>query len=426
MSNKNVFILKSVDGKPLKLDTAADLEPHIESLKSNPDVEEIRLGGNTLGIGACKALADVLRTKKNLKIFNAADIFTGRLISEIPDALSALLTALLTLPHVHTVDLSDNAFGGRLADPLKDFYSKAGPLRHLLLNNNGLGPAGGSIVAQSIKELAALKAKNPEFPPLETIVCGRNRLESGSMEDWAAAYAAHKTLKTVKMTQNGIRPEGIDKLLRDGLSHCENLEHLDLQDNTFTVIGSKGLAHVLPNWTKMEVLGVSDCLLTAKGGILLAEALLLGKTKALKKLSLQFNEINIKGLKGIQSALKSALPNLENLEMNGNNFSEGDPVVEELREFFSNRGVDGLDSLSDMEVDSEAEEEEEEEEEVKMDEERDQAEEKEEEKELKKVEEALGKKILEDADEAENEKVAQKKDKSVDNLADLLGSTKIA
>jgi len=51
----------------LKLDTAADLEPHIESLKLMSDVEEVRFLGNTLGVEACKALGEVLETKKTLQ-----------------------------------------------------------------------------------------------------------------------------------------------------------------------------------------------------------------------------------------------------------------------------------------------------------------------------------------------------------------------
>ena len=64
--SKNVFTL---GGRALKLNTAEDIEPHIEKLKLNESVEEVWLNGNTLGIGACEALADALRGKKNLKVF---------------------------------------------------------------------------------------------------------------------------------------------------------------------------------------------------------------------------------------------------------------------------------------------------------------------------------------------------------------------
>jgi len=58
----------SLEGKGLKLDTAEDLEPHIAALRALDDVEEVRLLGNTLGIGACKLLGEVLATKKTLRV----------------------------------------------------------------------------------------------------------------------------------------------------------------------------------------------------------------------------------------------------------------------------------------------------------------------------------------------------------------------
>jgi Ran GTPase-activating protein 1 len=58
----------SLEGKGLKLTTAEDIAPHLEELKSNEDVEEVKLLGNTLGIGASEALAKVLETKKKLQV----------------------------------------------------------------------------------------------------------------------------------------------------------------------------------------------------------------------------------------------------------------------------------------------------------------------------------------------------------------------
>lgn len=60
--------LFSLEGKGLKLDTAADVEVHIKSLREMEGVEEVRLLGNTLGVEACKVLGEVLETKKSLKV----------------------------------------------------------------------------------------------------------------------------------------------------------------------------------------------------------------------------------------------------------------------------------------------------------------------------------------------------------------------
>lgn len=71
MASSKIF---SIEGKGLKLDTAADLEPHVTSLRDNANVEEVRLAGNTLGVEACSSLAKILGTKKTLQVsegFNA-------------------------------------------------------------------------------------------------------------------------------------------------------------------------------------------------------------------------------------------------------------------------------------------------------------------------------------------------------------------
>mgnify|MGYP001940810930 CR=1 FL=1 len=68
-------------GKGLKLNSKEDISPYLTELEKIEPLHEIHLGGNTLGVGACQALADVLKTKKTLKVADMADIFTGRPVS---------------------------------------------------------------------------------------------------------------------------------------------------------------------------------------------------------------------------------------------------------------------------------------------------------------------------------------------------------
>lgn len=58
----------SLEGRGLKLTSAEDIQPHIESLQDMQDVEEVRFQGNTLGIGACEALGKVLESKTSLQV----------------------------------------------------------------------------------------------------------------------------------------------------------------------------------------------------------------------------------------------------------------------------------------------------------------------------------------------------------------------
>lgn len=413
----------SLDGKSLKLDTAEDIEAHVKPLLEDTTYTEVHLGGNTFGIAASERLATVLATQKNLEVADLADIFTGRLLSEIPSALSALLNALLEIPSLHTVNLSDNAFGLNTQAPLVDFLSRAVPLRHLILNNNGLGPNAGTLIADALTKLAERKEEarkeGKDAPLLESIVCGRNRLENGSMAAWANAYKAHaKGMRSVKMTQNGIRQEGISLLLKEGLSHATALEVVDLQDNTFTNLGSTALAGVIQGWNSLRELGVGDCLLSARGGIKVAQALAAGKNAKVETLRLQYNDINAEGVKQFLFASKTALPALRRVELNGNKFTEDDGNVEELRDLLEKRkeeyGSDedpedswGVDELDELEEDDEEDE----------DDEQDEEEEEEEEK------AHLADKKLKETVRAEDEPVSEKKDADVDDLADAFSKT---
>lgn len=402
----------------LKLDDAASLEPHIAPLKSSSanKITHINLSGNTIGVPAAEALAPLLSSLTSLESANLADIFTSRLLSEIPQALESLLSALLECKKLHTINLSDNAFGLNTQAPLVKYLAKATSLRHLILNNNGLGPEAGKLVSGALTTLAQAKrdaGKGEEM--LETIVCGRNRLENGSAASWAEALSAHSScLKEVRLSQNGIRVEGMTAILRLGLKDAKRLQTVDIQDNLLTVPGAQALCEVLPGWMELRELQISDMLIRARGGVLLGETLADGKNKKLEVLRCQYNEVDSKGIKALVDAVGiNSLPKLRRVELNGNKFSEDDPAIETLGEILSERkdeagvegdsdgwGIDELDELESEDEDEDAD--------ADADEEDD--------------EEAV---VLKHADEAEKENVAQEKDNDVDALADKLGKTAI-
>lgn len=351
---------------------------------------------------------------------NLADIFTGRLLNEIPEALSSLLTSILNLPKLNTINLNDNAFGLNTQAPLVAFLAAHIPLQHLHLNNNGLGPHAGILIADALSELHAKKEaarkEGKEVPDLETVICGRNRLENGSMNAWAKTYCLHNKIKEIKMVQNGIRQEGITHLLSEGLSHATELRVLDLQDNTFTVMAAKALAKVTPSWAELRELGVGDSLLSAKGGVLLAAALAEGKNTQLETLRLQYNEITAPGVKGFAAAAKSALPALKRIELNGNKFTEEDENIIALQELLDERKEKlagdvvaedewGVDSLSDLESEEEDEEDEDEDEDDDI--------------------QKRAEKLIKDAEEAQEEPTVQLKDRTVEELATKLNQATI-
>ncbi|KAI9605365.1 hypothetical protein KEM48_002305 [Puccinia striiformis f. sp. tritici PST-130] len=240
-------------GQSLKCDSAESIESHLQPLVDNHDVELVVFGGNTFGVGACEQIGIVLKGKEKLKMLtrncdefqeaDLADIFTGRLISEIPLALGSLCNSLLNLQNLTIVDLSDNAFG-----------------EELRLANNGLGPAGATVIADALYQLGIKAKEAGQASRLRKIVCGRNRCENGSTNAWGKAFQVHPELIEVRLFQNDIRNDGWDPIM-SGLSHCSKLQILNMWDNTATEKGSKAVANALLHLSDLRELNLGDCLL---------------------------------------------------------------------------------------------------------------------------------------------------------------------
>lgn len=348
-------------GRNLKLNTEADVAPYLEELRKIEPLHEVHLGGNTLGVEACQALAKVLKTKRTIKVADFADIFTGRLITEIPDALRALCDALVDQEELEEINLSDNAFGGRSAEPMVHLLTNNHHFHTLKLSNNGLGVSGGTIVADALTAAAEKLRAAGRPSQLHTIICGRNRLENGSAPAWARAFATHRSLVEVRMYQNGIRMEGIEALC-EALAACPHLKVLDLQDNTATLRGSRAVARALPYWPDLRVLNLSDCLVKSKGGVLLFDALAQGHAKGLQSLHLQYCDLNREALSRLAGAIGTHLNELTLLEINGNFADEDDEVITQIVESLEKWGNShALDELDEMDPDGEEEDEEEDE-----------------------------------------------------------------
>ncbi|KAJ7231683.1 hypothetical protein B0H12DRAFT_1059291 [Mycena haematopus] len=348
----------SLEGKGLKLNTRADIAPWLDVDPTT--IEEIHLGGNTLGVDASYALAEFLQKTTNLKIADFADIFTGRLISEIPLALTAICDALKDKTTLVELNLSDNAFGGRSVEPMVPFLTHNRTFQVLKLNNNGLGPAGGVVLATALLESAKLSKAEGKTSSLRTVICGRNRLEDGSASAWAEAFAAHGTLQEIRMPQNGIRMDGITALAR-GLSQCADLRHIDLQDNTFTadgeVSGVEAWTEALKSWPELTTLNLSDCVLSGDGEVpQIVTALAGGSNPKLHTLQLQNNNLETETFLALADGV-AKMGSLMLLELQWNDADEDDDNLRTLALHLKRRGGKLLATDDDEEEEEEEEEE---------------------------------------------------------------------
>jgi Ran GTPase-activating protein 1 len=350
----------SIEGLGLKLNTHEDIAPYLSQIEPNiMRLEEIHLCGNTIGVGAAQALAEILQKASAIRVCtvymshsactqfqlcpqvaNFADVFTGRLIAEIPTALSAICDSLIDKEHLVEVNLSDNAFGGRSVDPIVPFLSKNTSFQILWLNNNGLGPEGGTVIANALRDNAAVRKAIPEKDRsgLRTVICGRNRLEDGSAPAWAEAFAAHGTLVEVRLPQNGIRMDG-SIALAEGLAKNPALEWLDLQDNTLSQSGDQAFATALPSWPNLRTLNFSDCVLSEEGEIpQVVEALANGSNPRLRTLQLQNDNLENGTVAVLARAIGTHLKEVTRIEFQENDADEDDAGIELLKENLIMRG----------------------------------------------------------------------------------------
>ena len=61
-------VYNSIEGKGLKLNTAADVEQICNDIKALEGLTEIRLSGNTFGVEAAQAIAKALATQEKLSV----------------------------------------------------------------------------------------------------------------------------------------------------------------------------------------------------------------------------------------------------------------------------------------------------------------------------------------------------------------------
>lgn len=346
----NVARVFSLAGRGLRLDSEADIEPHLKQLDANV-TEEIHLHGNTIGIEASRALGKVLSELKVLKVANFSDIFTGRSIEEIPDALTAICEGLKNLTTLEEVNFNDNAFGERTVHPLVPLLMHNRSIRVLKLDNNGLGPAAGNIVANALLESARLSKAAGTPSNLRVVICGRNRLEDGSASAFAEAFAAHGNLTKVRMVQNGIREEGFAALVR-GLSRSPSLQYLSLRDNLGRNIGKDddpyeegerehgwhALAAALTHWKDLRYLDVSDCSMHPPGFTLLLQALERGVHERLVALVLNGSELDNTVYRNLHQVVAKALPGLKYLSLLYNDDLDDDEQLLELGKVMKGRG----------------------------------------------------------------------------------------
>eukprot|EP00123_Amoebidium_parasiticum_P000894 comp11814_c0_seq1/m.6432 comp11814_c0_seq1/g.6432 ORF comp11814_c0_seq1/g.6432 comp11814_c0_seq1/m.6432 type:complete len:794 (-) comp11814_c0_seq1:236-2617(-) len=305
----------SFAGRGLRVNTAGEVDGLVDEIKEAGQVAEIKLSTNSLGVEAAEALAAALKEKSFLEVADFSDIFTGRLMTEIPQCVTSFGNALMHMKYLRVLDFSDNAFGPICISAISPLLSTNYNIRVLRFVNNGMGKEGARLLSEAL--IGALEAAQRDGVKynLEAIHAGRNRLENEGAISLARAIRKIGTLKEIHLPQNGINHPGV-AALADSLVTNRDIESLDLNDNTLTLIGANALAAVLPQCPLVRSLDLGDCLLGPEGTAVVAKALAAAHPK-LEMLNLSYNDIDDTGAIAVADMVQNK-HNLVQLDLDGN------------------------------------------------------------------------------------------------------------
>lgn len=216
----------------------------VDAINSKEVVRYLTLDGNTLGVEAAKAIGQALEKHPEFCKALWKNMFTSRLKTEIPQALSHLGGSLIMAnAHLHTLDLSDNALGPNGMMGLNELLSSSVcySLKELHMNNCGLGTGGGKMLADALVKCYENSLNNGAELKLEVLVIGRNRLEDKGAMFITKLLSTVCSLKELVMPQNSICHEGM-AYLSEGIKFNPNIEVLNFNDNLITDRGAIYLA----------------------------------------------------------------------------------------------------------------------------------------------------------------------------------------
>ncbi|KAM4715076.1 ran GTPase-activating protein 1b [Anableps anableps] len=337
----------SFKGLGLKLDDSESVRELLSKIEQYQGLRALRLEGNTVGVEAAKAIAKALESKDQLQRCYWSDMFTGRLRSEIPTALTSLSGGLMSAgARLTELDLSDNAFGPDGVKGIEQLLKSPSchTLRELRLNNCGMGIGGGKILAEALIECHKKSTALGSPLRLKVFIAGRNRLENDGASALAKAFQMMGSLEEIHMPQNGINYAGV-MALASAIRQNSELQVLNFNDNAFTKRGTLAMAQALRHLRNVQVINFGDCLVRSEGAIALAAVLREG-LPVLKELNLSFGEITGGAALVVAQAIMNK-PHMEKVNLNGNCL--GEDGCEVLREVLDN--VDKGDMLASLSED---------------------------------------------------------------------------
>lgn len=294
-------------------DQIKDLMGQIEGKRE--ELVGIDISENSFSPECILLIIQLLSTIKTLEVVIFKGIFTQRGKEDVEKSLGYIAEHLSKLEGLTYFDMSDNALSMHGIKMLCPLIEKMQSIRHLVLNNNGIGRDGGEYLAESLTNLS--KKTNS----LQSVELGRNRLED-SAESIGRSLKGFPYLDTVKIYQNSIGSVPLGEMLN--LLSPLPIRVLDIADNFLLEHGSIVLAQCMKGWS-LEALNAADCLMGDKGleamtrGIV-GKSRIQGELLPQKEVDLSYNDITEVSMNAVKTLLSKVSGTT--VIITGNEFAE--------------------------------------------------------------------------------------------------------
>eukprot|EP00347_Sterkiella_histriomuscorum_P011821 403370974 len=274
----------------------------------------ITLSGNSYGREACDYIASLIADHETplLTHVDFNDLFVGRKLDELPGSLEVLVRSLMTKKIVY-LDMSNNAFGPAGIKSFDFLLKEMASLKVLKVTNCGLGPEGGEMIANALKENLDLK--------LVQFSAGRDRLENKGITALASVFKEMKSLEVIEVPQNGIKKDGMLALLTALKENAETLKEIHVHDNWVKGEAADRLAELIYKAKTLQKLNISDSDMGTNAAYLVIRALHDSSAvrESLTEFYCNFNEITSANInKQVLEMLLRDFPNLKYVEYRGN------------------------------------------------------------------------------------------------------------
>ncbi|KAI5190456.1 Ran GTPase-activating protein 1 [Nematocida sp. AWRm77] len=320
--------------------------------ENKEELVEVDLTENSFSPDCLLEVLQAISQIESIEVLIFKGIFTQKTKEEVVQSLRHIVEHVKLLPNVSYFDMSDNALSLHGMNILAELIEGMQSLKHLVLNNNGIGRDGGEFLSQCLTTLSGRSSK------LLSIEAGRNRLED-SAEKLAKSLELFPYLESVKLYQNSIGSVAIGEVLNS--LYKLDIRVLDLADNFLLEHGATVLSKCLSKWN-LDILDVSDCLIRDEGFEILAEKItdkvrMQGELVGERVFNLSYNDFTSKSLSDTKAFLEK-FPSIQ-IHFTGNMFTEED--IAELMATAEEVGSDLVIEEEEMLFSEEEEEEEEEE-----------------------------------------------------------------